>query len=432
MRAYIHSSIDKDPARTLQVYRDWGERVPDRLTASALPLAVADRDPRRKLRIGYVTGDFRRHSIAFFMLPVLAHHDHANVEVHVFSTGGVDDVTVSMHKLVPHWHAVADMGFEALRDFIRGQRIDVLVDLSGHTLGERLITFAMRAAPVQVTWLGFMNTLGMQGMDYRLTDYGSSAPGSEAFYVETLFRLQCMASYAPPFHAPLRELPPMLEAGYPTLISLNNSVKLTQAMLELWARILEARPDARLIVMVKERTAEAAQEAMQHRVVAAGLPVDRVFVMHQQSLEQFMELGHIADVALDTSPISGGTTTMHALWMGLPVVCMDAERATDAATARTLQGLGFGGEVGRDADDYVRKALGLMADPEGLVEFRRTARAKFKASVLMDYASRTAELEKAYRLMWLNYLVGEKRWLDESVDLEHALQQCEDATCRPA
>ena len=432
MRAYIHSSIDKDPGRTLQAYRDWGERVADRLTAHARPLVVADRDPRRKLRIGYVTADFRRHSIAFFMLPVLAHHNHDDVEVHVFSVGPVDEITVSMHKLVPHWHSVAEMGFQALCDYIRDHRIDVLVDLSGHTLGERLVTFAMRAAPVQATWLGFMNTLGMKAMDYRLTDHGTDPAGREDFYVETLFRLQCMASYAPPFHAPFRETPPMLEAGYPTLISLNNSVKLTQEMLVLWGRILVARPDARLIVMVKERTADAAQEAMQHRIEAAGLPIDRVFVMQQQALEQFMELGHIADIALDTSPISGGTTTMHALWMGLPVVCMDAERATDAATARTLQGLGFGGAVGRDADDYVAQALALMDDPQGLVEFRRTCRDKFRASVLMDYKARTAELERAFRLMWLNYLVGEKRWLHEGVDMEQALRECEGLACARA
>lgn len=421
LRAYIHSCMDKNPAHTLKAYRDWGQRVADPLTAKASPLVVADRDPRRKLKVGYVTGDFRRHSIAFFMLPVLQHHNPEDVEIHVFSSGGSDDMTQILRKHVPHWHDVVELDYEPLCEYIRAMRIDVLVDLSGHTLGERLLTFARRAAPVQTTWLGFMSTLGMKAMDYRLTDWGTSPPGSEAFYSETLFRLNVMASYSPPPDSPFAETPPMLRNGYPTLISMNNSIKLTDDMLRVWGRILERRPDARLVIMVKEQTAEAAQEAMQQRVEAAGMPMDRVFVMHQQALERFMELGHIADVALDTSPISGGTTTMHSLWMGIPVVCMDAERASDSSTARTLQGLGFGGVIARDPDDYVEQALALMADPQGLVEFRRTAREKFLASELMDYATRTAELEKAFRLMWLNYLRGERRYLDVRVDIEAEL-----------
>jgi predicted O-linked N-acetylglucosamine transferase (SPINDLY family) len=284
----------------------------------------------------------------------------------------------------------------------------------------------MRAAPVQVTWLGFMNTLGMKGMDYRLTDYGMDGPGREQYYVETLFRLECMASYAPPFHAPLRELPPMLETGYPTLISLNNSVKLNHRMLLLWKRILDERPDARLIVMVKERTAEDAQDAMQHRIEAAGMPLDRVFVMHQQPLEQFMELGHIADVALDTSPVSGGTTTLHALWMGLPIVALDGERGTDASTARTLQGIGLGDWVAADEDAYVARALAFMADPELLVEHRATSRDRLRKTALMDYRARTRELEKAFRLMWLNYLRGDRKSLDVGADLEAELQAFEE------
>jgi len=423
LRAWIHSSMDRDPQKTLAVHRDWGRRMADPLTRAAKPLRVTDRDPRKRLKVGYVTADFRRHSIAFFMLPVLQHHDPAQVEVHVFSSGKEDEVTATMRPLVPHWHDVVAMTDDELCRYVRSLGIDVLVDLSGHTMGQRLLAFARRAAPVQVTWLGYMNTLGMEAMDYRLTDYGIDPVGVEAHYSETLFRLACMASYSPPVHAPLREEPPMLHNGYPTLISLNSSTKLTDEMLAVWCRILQARADARLIIMVKENTAEAAQAAMQSRVEAAGMPLDRVFVMHQQPLEHFMELGHVADVALDTSPISGGTTTMHALWMGLPIVCMDAQRAIDASTARTLQGLGFGGEVARDADDYVDRALVLLNDPPRLCRLRANVRDWLSRSVLMNYAGRTAELEKAFRLMWLNYLSGQVRSTDVKSDLEAALHE---------
>ncbi|WP_058641716.1 tetratricopeptide repeat protein [Pseudacidovorax intermedius] len=412
MRAYMHSHAGNDAQRALAVYRDWGARFADPLTRAAAPLVVRDRRPDRRLRVGYVSGDLRRHSIAFFMAPVFGHHDASQVEVHAYSVGPQDEYTEALKTDVPHWHDVRGLDDEALTALIRSHGIDVLVDLSGHTEDNRLLVFARRAAPVQVTWLGFMHPLGMKAMDYRIVDAAIAPPGHEAFYSERLFRVPCMASYTPPPYAPLCQAPPMLRKGHPTLISLNNSAKITDAMLALWARILAARPEAQLIVMVKERTPEAAQAAMQARVEAAGLPLERTFVMHQQPLEQFMELGHVADLALDTAPISGGTTTLHALWMGLPVIAMDGERGVDACTARTLQGLGLHEDVATDEDGYVAAALRRLDDPDGLLRFRQEARARMLAGPLMDYAARTRELEQAFRSMWLNWLEGSPRRLD--------------------
>lgn len=427
-RAYIHSHTDRDPLKALQVYQDWGRRFADPLTRKALPLVVSDRSPGKRLKVGYVTADFRVHSIAFFMHPVLCHHNPQAVEVHVYSSGRRDSFTDVMEQAVPHWHEVAMLNDAELCERIRADGIDVLVDLSGHTEGHRLLTFARRAAPVQVTWLGFMQSLGMKAMDYRLTDSGITPAGQEPFYSEKLFRLACMASYAPPDYAPLCEEPPLLRNGYPTLISLNNSAKITDHMLGIWARILHARSDARLIIMVKEHSADAAQANMQPRVAAAGMPLDRVSVLHQQPLDQFMELGHIADIALDTSPISGGTTTLHALWMGLPIVAMDAVRGVDAATASMLRGLGFGGCIAADEDAYVDAVLQLMDEPHALQERRQAQRDDLRRSVLMDYSARTAELEKAYRLMWLNWLRGDQRTLSVNADLPALLAEMDAAT----
>lgn len=407
MRAYIHSHTSRDPIKALEVYQDWGRRFADPLTRKAKPLAVKDRNPRKRLKVGYVTADFREHSVAFFMLPVLRHHDPEVVDVHVYSSGRPDGVTALMRQYVPHWNDVLHESDDALWARIRADEIDVLVDLSGHTAGHRLMVFARRAAPVQVTWLGFMQPLGMKAMDYRFVDSGIAPQGHEPFYSETLFRLRGVACYAPPAYAPLCEEQPLVKNGYPTLISLNSSAKITDDMLVVWARILHARSDARLIIMVKERTADAALAHMQPRVEAAGMPLDRVFVLHQQPLNQFMELGHIADVALDTSPISGGTTTLHALWMGLSIVALDAQRGVDATTALTLRGLGFGGEVAQDPDGYVQAALRLMDDPEHLLKSRQVARERMLHSALMGYAAHTADVEDAYRLMWLNWLRGD-------------------------
>lgn len=424
LRAYIHAHTSRDPLKALQVARDWGKRFADPLTRNAKPLKVQDRNPRKKLKIGYVTADFREHSVAFFMQPVLAHHNPDNVEVHVYSNGPSDKVTAQMRPLVPHWHEIQGISDEDVCESIRQEGIDVLVDLSGFTHGHRLGVFARRAAPVQVTWLGYMQTLGMKAMDYRLVDAGIAPPSHAPHYSETLFYLKSMASYAPPAYAPLCEDPPMLRNGYPTLISLNSSGKITDEMLRVWARILHAREDARLIILVKEDSAGPAQAHMQPRVEAAGLPLERVSVLPQQPLSNFMELGHIADIALDTSPISGGTTTLHTLWMGLPIVTLNAQRGVEASTARVLRGvLAPCGEVAQDEQGYVDAVLGLMNAPQRLQQLRHETRARLSRSTLMEYAIRTEELEKAYRLMWLNYLRGNQKSLSINVELGKVLAE---------
>ncbi|WP_043006460.1 glycosyltransferase [Comamonas testosteroni] len=424
MRAYIHAHSSRDPMLALQTARDWGRRFADPLTRKAKPLKVADRSPRKKLRVGYVTADFRQHSVAFFMQPVLAHHNPDNVEVHVYSNGPSDSTTEYMRSLVPHWLDVMEMDDVELCERIRQDAIDVLVDLSGFTQGHRLGVFARRAAPVQVTWLGYMQTLGMKAMDYRLVDMGIAPPSHAPHYSETLFYVKSMASYAPPAYAPLCEEPPMLRNGYPTLVSLNNSSKITDDMLRLWARILHEREDARLIIMVKEENPDAAQAHMQPRVEAAGMPLNRVSVLHQQPLDQFMEMGHIADIVLDTSPISGGTTSLHALWMGMPIVALDAERGVDASTARILEGLGLGHWAVKSEQEYIERVLRCINNPEFLQQCRcSVTRDRLKQSGLMDYVSRTQELEDAYRLMWLNYLRGDRKALSVDVDLAQALAE---------
>lgn len=427
LRAYIHAHTSSDPMIALQTARDWGKRFADPLTRIAKPLKIQDRNPRKKLKIGYVTADFREHSVAFFMLPVLSHHNPDNVEIHVYSNGPWDHITPQLRVLVPHWLDIMEMSDEDVCKQIREDQIDILVDLSGFTQGHRLGVFARRAAPVQVTWLGYMLPLGMKAMDYRLVDAGIAPPSHAPYYSESLFYLEAMACYAPPTYAPLCEEPPMLRNGYPTLISLNSSGKITDEMLRVWAKILHEREDARLIILVKEDSADAAQAHMQPRVEAAGMPLERVSVLHQQSLRQFMELGHIADIALDTSPISGGTTTLHTLWMGMPVVTLDGVRGVESSTAGLLRGLGFGGEIEQNLQGYVAAALSLMDRKSYLLEFRKSIREQLRCSWVMDYVNRTADLEKAFRLMWLNYLHEDRKALHFSADLEALLSEMDAA-----
>lgn len=418
LRAYIHAHSSRSPELALKVAQDWGRRFADPLTRKAKPLVIKDRNPRKKLRIGYVTADFREHSVAFFMLPVLKFHNHDDHEIHVYSNGPWDHYTPQLRMHVRHWDDVMALSDKELNKKIREDEIDVLIDLSGHTHGHRLGVFAQRAAPVQVTWVGYIQPLGMKAMDYRLVASGLVPPSMASHYSETLFQLRASACYEPPDYAPLCEVPPMVRNGYPTLVSPNSSAKITDQMLRLWARILHERTDARLIIMVKEGDADAAQADMQPRVEAAGFPLDRVSVMHQQPLNQFMEVGYIADIMLDTAPISGGTTTLHSLWMGMPVVTLDADRGVDACSAYLLRELGFETDVARTEEEYVQIAMRLMGDTERLCVQRENIRAHMRASIFMNYKSYTADVEKSFRIMWLNWLRGDKRDLSLDVDVE--------------
>jgi predicted O-linked N-acetylglucosamine transferase (SPINDLY family) len=362
--------------------------------------------------------------MAWFIEPVFAHHDPASVELHVYSTGRRDAVTERLQRHVPHWHDVAALSDDALLARIRADRIDVLVDLSGHTEGQRLFVFARRAAPVQVTWLGFMHPLGMRAMDYRLTDTATDGDGADAHYIETLFRLHCMASYVPP-PAPLLETLPMQANGFPTLASLNNSKKVTDHMLSVWGRILHARPDAQLLLMVQERTPQDARAQMLPRLERLGLPVERIYISPQLPLDEFMSLGTVADIALDTAPVSGGTTTLHSLWMGLPIVARDSREAAEGSTARTLEVLGCGEWVAPDDDGYVERVLSLLDSPQALLTHRQGIRDRMLASPLMDYRQRTRELEQAFRLMWINHLLGERRFTSLAATVDDGLRALE-------
>lgn len=411
-RAHILSIANPDQQYKFELYRDWGQRFADPLITKTKPFDF-DRSLMRPLKVGYVSGDMREHSVAFFLEPIFAHHLAVNVETFVFSTSKQKDaVTARLKKHIDHWFDVSSMNDDALFNLIRKHKIDILVDLSGHTHGHRLYVFARRAAPIQVTWLGYMGgTIGMQAMDYRLTDEGINPPGHDAFYVEKLFRMQCIASYTPPENIPLDETPPMLANNVPPmLVSLNSSKKITDEMLLLWGTILERVPDATLLLHVQEESTEDAIATIQPRLERLGLPIDRILVSPMVPLNEFMQRGTLADIALDTHPVSGGTTTLHALWMGLPVIALDADDAVAAATARTLQGLGLAHLVAKTPDEYVDKVVELIKHPDLLIAHRRTIRQIMADSPLMNYEERRQDVEKAYRLMWFNYLLGELRY----------------------
>lgn len=397
-----------DCQATRALFEQWGRRFMDPLTQAAPPLPPRDLSPGRRLRVGYVSGDFKNHSVRYFIEGYLRHHDRAQFDIHAFMTLPGDEVTQWLRPLVAHWHDVADLDDEALWARIRAAGIDVLVDLSGHTHGERLGVFARRAAPVQVTWFGFMQTLGMQAMDWRLSDWGASPPGSEAFYTERLYRLDCMASYTPPLNAEALHESPWHANGYVTLICLNHSRKFSDQALAAWSRILRENPSAGLILISAEADSQQQDRRLLARLEGLDFPMERVTVVGRLNMLTFMQLASVADFALDAFPVSGGTTTLHALWMGLPTLTIDAtaQGAQQGATAAIERSCGLGEAVAAHVDEYVERAGQWIRSPQRIDALRQRCRPGLQASALMDHAARTAELERAYRAMWQDWLAA--------------------------
>ncbi len=354
-------------------------------------------DPQqRRLKIGYVSGDLRGHSMAFFIEPVLRLHDRQQVEVYCYYTHPVHDaVTGRLRRLVDQWRSCATMSDDALAQQIRADGIDVLVDLSGHTGYNRLLVFARKPAPVQVTWLGYQATTGLSAMDYRITDEAMDSPGqTEAYHSEKLLRLSQAGVFQPDMDSPPVSALPCLARGIFTFGCLNNPAKITPAYLDAACAILRQTTSTRLLVgSMDAQTRPLLLDAFAERGVAA----DRLLLVDKKPFAGYLELHHDIDLALDTFPYNGGTTTMHSLWMGVPVLAIDGEASIARVGASVMRGLGYGTFACTDEADYVAKAVALVENPQQLVEIRRTAR-DLMTTVAVRAAQRlTRELEEAFR-----------------------------------
>lgn len=425
-RSVCYAELGATPEQIYELFKCWGEMFADNITNKAPPFPKLEynvQNIRKKLKIGYVSADLRNHSVAFFMEPVFAHHNTHDHAIYVFSNSKQEDsYTARMKENVEHWIDIYEKNDEEVYQRVKELEIDILVDLSGHTLGNRLTLFAMRPAPIQVTWIGYMYPTGMKAIDYRLVNYAIAPPGTEKYYNEALFRTNSGSMYSPPPNVQVSAEPPLTHNGYPTLVSLNHSRKITDHMLGLWRKILMLRQDARLVILTKELSQEKAFENLIPRLEKMDMPLERVYVLKQLPLQEFMTLGDVADVQLDTSPVSGGTTTLHALWMGLPVVAFAGVDTMSISTASALRVCQMDDWIVQNDDSYIAKVLELIDNPEKIRNFRQTCQDSMRSSPFMDYVASTAELEKAYRLMWINHLLQEKKYLDSSHDIDSMVE----------
>jgi predicted O-linked N-acetylglucosamine transferase (SPINDLY family) len=388
-----------DPRLVLEAHCRWAEccapAASDAMPHQNLP------EPGRRLRIGYVSADFRRHALSHFVLPLLEHHDPASVETYCYSNTPVtDEITRRCETLAAHWRDIAAVPDAAAHDLIRNDGIDILIDLSGHTSGNRLKLFARKPAPLQVTYLGYPATTGLRQMDYRITDARADPPGaSEARYCEKLLRLpHSLWCFAPPQQMPAVGPVPALRAGHVTFGSLNSVSKLTPRLIALWSRLLLALPESRLLLATVPEGAPRARIAREF--ASSGADPSRLEFHGFLPWDQFWALHARIDVALDSFPCNGGATTCETLWLGVPLVSLAGDAFLARAGLSILTTIGLPELVARDEDEYLRIARELAGDRARLVRLRAGMRERMHASPLLDAAAFTRDLENLYRAAW--------------------------------
>ena len=394
------------PAEIYAEHREFDRRFSQQI---AIRPHRNDPHPERRLRIGYVSGDFRGHAVAFFVEPVLARHDGGQFEIFCYyNFSGSDAVTERLRTCAHHWRAIDSLSDDAFAELVRADQIDILVDLSGHTEGNRLTAFARKPAPVQATWLGYLNTTGLAAMDYRITDANASPEGPlDALHSEKLVRLpDSQWCYRPPAGSPDVSPPPGAASGRITFASFTSPGKIGQSTIELWARLLARVPRSRLLVQLGGL--DSAPSGYAERFAQRGIAKERVDFVASMPLRDHLALHGSADIMLDTTPCSGGTTTCHALWMGVPVVTLAGETATSRGGASLLHAVGLGQLVAQTPEQYLDIAAGLAADPEHLAALRASMRQRMSTSPLMDEARFTRNLEKAYRAMWRRWCAAQR------------------------
>lgn len=378
----------------------------------AVPAQFDDRnrDPHRKLKVGYVSADFCAHPVGFLLRDVVRAHDRDHVEIHCFSAGVKSDTTTTdIAAAATHWSDVVFETAQELADHIREAQIDILVDLSGHTGNHRLLAFALRPAPVQATWLGYFNTTGMSSMDYFISDPHTSPPDNGQLFSEHVLHLpHTRFCFSAPAYAGEVAPAPVLKNHCVTFGSFNRLPKLSPQVLDAWARILLAVPSSRLLLKAAALADESVCQQFVERLAGRGIDAARLELrgasVHH---EMFEEYGHM-DIALDPFPFNGGMTTLEALWMGVPVVTLEGNTVVSRQSYSALANLGLAHELAfPDVDAYVAGAIELAQNPERLATLRSHIRARMQASPLCQPEQFTRDLEALYRRMWQAWCANE-------------------------
>lgn len=406
---HLNYSQDHGQEYICQRHQEWAERF----AAPFYPANVSFANPRRsdrRLRIGYVSGDFRRHPILFFIEPVLRGHDPEKMETFCYSNSTEeDDASAHLQELCRNWRDITAMSDEAACAAIRDDAIDILVDLSGHTAGNRLLTFARRAAPVQVTAYGYVTTTGLKNMDYRLTDPWCDPEGrNQEHYSERLWRLPFgFNCYAPPTDLPEPVPAPSRQSGYVTFASFNNLNKVPPVMFDVWAKILSLVPGSRIVIKDEALGKEDVRQRILERFTAGNVTTDRVELLPRaRTLGEHFEIFSKVDIALDSFPYNGTTTTCETLWMGVPVLAIIGTHHQARVSYSILSRIGLEILAANSVEKLIALAVGLAKNQDALVKISDGLRGRLANSRLLDVKGYVEGLEQAYGAMWEAWCAG--------------------------
>jgi len=378
--------------------------------APAMKTYAKNCDADRKLNVGYLSPDFRRHPVSFFVEPAIMSHNRDAFTVSCYSDVSVPDAfTRRMQKHSDRWCNLVGVSDEKAVEIIRSDEIDILIDLAGHTANNRMLLFARKPAPIQLTWIGYPATTGLQTIDYKIVDHFTDPPGTtEQFYSEELMRLpNSFVCYMPDEDSPDVGPLPAAQAGHITFGSFNFIAKITPEVFRVWAEIMNRLPHSRLLLKDRNFDDKTAREYAMNMFKERGIGMDRIILTPWDSPPGHMEAYNLVDIGLDTFPYNGLTTTCEAMWMGVPVVSLAGTAYASRAGVSLLSNVGLKELIAVTTDEYIEIAFNLAEDLRRLKSLREKLRDMMMHSLLCDEKRFTADLEICYLDIW-------KTWCESS------------------
>jgi protein O-GlcNAc transferase len=391
----LHFQPDVDAQSILEEHRQWDQRIAVPLR-NEMPATQSDPLGHRRIRVGYVSSDLRGHVVGRHLLPLLANHNHAQFEIFCYT--GVRNPDAFTHQLQQHadqWRNTLGLSDSQLAELVRADRIDILVDLTLHMAATRLLAFAQKPAPIQLTYLGYCSTTGLSAMDYRLSDPYLDPPGTDHDYVEQTIRLpRTYWCYQLKGATPDVSALPAERAGHVTFGCLNNFAKVSTRAQDVWARLLVNVPHSCLVIHCGHGSHRV---QLVERFARVGVSSDRIHFFTGGTWDTYMHQYNQIDIALDPFPYGGGITTCDGLWMGVPIVTLTGQTAVGRGGTSILSNLGLPELIARDVEEYLRIAADLANDLPRLVELRQTLRQRIQQSSLMDAVTFARDFETVYR-----------------------------------
>lgn len=394
------------PDGLLAQHRAWDQRLAARVAPTPAHHANPP-DPERRLRVGYLSADFRAHPVAYFMGAILAAHDRRQFEVFCYSsTRQPDAVTRTLQGMPLSWRDISGLDDDAAARLVTEDGIDLLVDLGGHTGDHRLLVMARRPAPVQGSYLGYPNTTGMAAIDFRFTDFHADPPGAaDGHHSETLLRLDGgFLAYTPPANMPAVGPLPALTNGHFTFGSFTNLAKVSASTFDLWSAALTAVPGSRLLMKAREFDDAATRARFHGQFSARGIDAARAELRAgPHPAEAHFNVWNSVDLALDTYPYNGTTTSCESLWMGVPLLTLAGDRHAARVGASLLHAVGLPGLIADSPAEFAAKAVALAGDLPALASARKALRERLRRSPLLDPRRLARQLEQHLRGQWRDW-----------------------------